>query len=85
MEQFRQAFSFAEQLITPVDDSHGKVDLWEANRLQLLEVGLQEQNIDVSGLCTVQHQQAFFSHRRPSRKNRPQWCNVDDDVKIGWK
>ena len=53
LEQFRQAFSFAEQLITPVDDSHGKVDLWEANRLQLLEVGLQEQNIDVSGLCTV--------------------------------
>ena len=63
LEQFWQAFSFAEQLITPVDDSHGKVDLWEANRLQLLEVGLQEQNIDVSGLCTVQHQQAFFSHR----------------------
>ena len=63
LEQFRQVFSFAEQLITPVDDNHGKVDLWEANRLQLLEVGLQEQNIDVSGLCTVQHQQAFFSHR----------------------
>ena len=63
LEQFRQAFSFADQLITPVDDEHGKVDLWEANRLQLLAVGLQEQHIDVSGLCTVQQEQTFFSHR----------------------
>lgn len=61
--QFQQAFSFAERLITPVDDTHGKVDLWEANRLQLLEAGLAEQNIDVSGLCTFQNHQTFFSHR----------------------
>jgi len=63
LAQFRQAFSFAERLITPVDDTHGKVDLWEANRLQLLETGLTEQNIDVSGLCTFQNHQTFFSHR----------------------
>lgn len=63
LEQFCQAFSFAEQLITPTDADHGQVDLWEANRLQLLEAGLAEQHIDVSGLCTVQHAQSFFSHR----------------------
>lgn len=63
LEQFRQAFDFADQLITPVDAAHGKVDLWEANRLQLLEAGLQDSNIDVSGLCTCQNHQIFFSHR----------------------
>lgn len=63
LEQFQQAFSFADRLITPVDETHGKVDLWEANRLQLLGAGLAEQNIDVSGLCTYQNHQTFFSHR----------------------
>lgn len=63
LEQFYQAFDFADQLIEPVDEAHGKVDLWEANRLQLLEVGLQSEHIDVSGLCTFQNHQHFFSHR----------------------
>ncbi len=63
LERFREAFSFAESIITPVDASHGKVDLWEANRLQLLEAGLEDANIDVSGLCTYQNHHIFFSHR----------------------
>ena len=63
LERFRDAFSFADKLITPVDAAHGKVDLWEANRLQLLEAGLLDCNIDVSGLCTCQNNHIFFSHR----------------------
>lgn len=68
LEQFRASFTYAENLITPVDDSHGKVDLWEANRLQLLEAGLQDIRIDVSDLCTYQHHQTFFSHRADQGK-----------------
>ncbi len=68
LERFRQAFSFAEQLIVPTDGEHGKLDLWEANRLQLLEAGLQENHIDVSGLCTFQKSQTFFSHRADQGK-----------------
>ena len=68
LERFRQAFSFAEQLIVPTDREHGKLDLWEANRLQLLEAGLQEHHIDVSGLCTFQNSQTFFSHRADQGK-----------------
>lgn len=71
LEQFRQAFSFADQLITPVDATHGKVDLWEANRLQLIEAGMVSNRIDVSGLCTFQHNRTFFSHRADRGKNRP--------------
>lgn len=68
LEQFYQAFSFADQLIDPVDDTHGNIDLWEANRLQLLEAGLQKEHIDVSGLCTFKNHQHFFSHRAENGK-----------------
>lgn len=68
LEQFRQVFSFADQLIVPVDETHGKVDLWEANRLQLLETGLLAEHIDISGLCTYQNRQSFFSHRADQGK-----------------
>lgn len=63
LERFYDAFSFSDKLITPVDATHGKVDLWEANRLQLLEAGLLDCNIDVSGLCTCRNNHIFFSHR----------------------
>lgn len=39
------------------------LDLVEANRRQLLELGLSRDNIDTANLCTVCHQKAFFSHR----------------------
>lgn len=63
LDQFRNAFTFSDKLITMTDDSHGMLDLWEANRLQLLEAGLKEDNVEVSGLCTVQYKKSFFSHR----------------------
>lgn len=40
------------------------IDLWEANRMQLLQSGLQPEHIEVSGICTYQHHDDFFSARR---------------------
>ncbi len=40
------------------------IDLWEANRIQLLQAGLQADRIEVSGICTYQHDKDFFSARR---------------------
>ena len=40
------------------------IDLWEANRLQLLEGGLLPNAIEVAGICTYQHFERFFSARR---------------------
>lgn len=40
------------------------IDLWEANRLQLLDCGVEEQKISVSGLCTYSLFDTFFSARR---------------------
>jgi YfiH family protein len=39
------------------------VDLPEANRQQMINCGIPEDNIDVSNLCTSCHQDLFFSHR----------------------
>jgi len=40
------------------------LDLWEANRMQLLAHGVLPENIEVAGICTYQHCEDFFSARR---------------------
>jgi len=45
------------------------IDLWEANRIQLLQSGLLPERIEVSGICTYQHHEDFFSARRVGIKS----------------
>ena len=40
------------------------LDLWEANRLQLLAYGVLPEHIEVAGICTYQNHEDFFSARR---------------------
>lgn len=40
------------------------IDLWEANRQQLLDFGVPGCQIEVSGICTYIHHDEFFSARR---------------------
>lgn len=40
------------------------IDLWEANRLQLLAFGVKETQIEVAGICTYQSFGTFYSARR---------------------
>ena len=40
------------------------LDLWEANRMQLLAHGVLPHHIEVAGICTYQHPDDFFSARR---------------------
>lgn len=48
----------------------GKIylDLWRANVLQLLEVGVPEDNIDVAGECTCCQSSWYYSYRAAQRK-----------------
>jgi YfiH family protein len=41
----------------------GRLDLWEANRLALVEAGVPTEQIEVAGVCTQCNAQRFFSHR----------------------
>lgn len=45
-------------------ESKWHLDLWEANRLQLLEQGVPEAQVSVSGICTYRQNDTFFSARR---------------------
>ena len=40
------------------------IDLWESNRLQLIKNGVEADNVVVSGICTYQNNDLFFSARR---------------------
>ena len=40
------------------------LDLWEANRMQLLACGVLPEHIEVAGVCTYQQHEDFFSARR---------------------
>ena len=55
----------AEGLCPPEDGVPGKymVDLKEANRRRLLQLGLRAENIDVSPDCTVCMSDVYWSHR----------------------
>lgn len=47
----------------PAAPGHLMLDLWRANRAQLLAAGLPAANISLSGLCTICHPDIFYSHR----------------------
>ncbi|HJA14721.1 MAG TPA: peptidoglycan editing factor PgeF [Candidatus Butyricimonas faecavium] len=40
-----------------------QLNLWEANRRQLRQVGVEDTCIEVAGICTVCHRDQFFSYR----------------------
>lgn len=64
VEKVQQSFCYWEELLRETGEQKWKLNLWEANRLPLLEAGVPAENIIMSGLCTVCHPHLFFSHRR---------------------
>lgn len=47
----------------PRRDGKMYFDLWQANRAQLVEAGLSEENIHVAGICTITRNDLFPSYR----------------------
>lgn len=45
------------------------LDLWEANRLQLIEAGIHPDHIEVAGICTYSTPDLFFSARKEGVKS----------------
>ena len=58
------AFDAHDELLTHTLPQKAKLDLWNANRHQLLEFGVPQGQIEISNLCTVIHNHAFFSARK---------------------
>lgn len=59
-----------DAVLAPVRAGRWLLDLWEANRRQLLDAGVPEDTVGVAGLCTACHPGLFFSHRRDRRTGR---------------
>ncbi|HJT25065.1 MAG TPA: peptidoglycan editing factor PgeF [bacterium] len=62
-KEFSDIFPWAPEVFTQSSARHWKLDLAEANARQLLEIGLQDENLIRSGLCTIRHNSLFYSHR----------------------
>ncbi|HEY8910382.1 MAG TPA: peptidoglycan editing factor PgeF [Desulfosporosinus sp.] len=61
--QFRASFG-ETPFLSPQGDGHYLLNLWEANRMLLMEKGVRPENIDVASICTADNPEWFFSHRR---------------------
>ena len=62
-EKFREAFPYHTDEI--IDSAGDKVhlNLWQANRLQLMDIGVKSGNIDMADTCTACKHQWFYSYR----------------------
>lgn len=63
IEAFEKAFSNSNELISNRHDDKAHVDLWLGNKTWLLNQGVPEENIEISGLCTYDNNETFFSAR----------------------
>lgn len=54
----------AELLKPSLNSGKAFLDLWEANKSILLDSGVPENNIEILGLCTYEHNELFYSARR---------------------
>lgn len=51
------------RVVEQVSDEKYKIDLWEANIINLIESGIDAKNITVSNICTYDNNEYLFSHR----------------------
>ena len=65
VDAVRANFSNSPALLKPsMNSGRAYFDLWEANQTVLTEAGIQEENIEVIGLCSFEHADLFYSARR---------------------
>jgi YfiH family protein len=63
IDRLRQEFSDTWSDFVSPKKNRWQLNLWEVNRRQLLDVGANEDNIVVSGICTSCNTQLYYSHR----------------------
>ena len=64
VKEFRQKLPFAEDVIMKdtVPERY-KIDLWETNKRILMDCGVEQNNIELTKICTMCHTDLFYSHR----------------------
>ncbi|MCC5911878.1 MAG: peptidoglycan editing factor PgeF [Clostridiaceae bacterium] len=64
IDQFNTNFTNTSRFVVSMGQDKYMLDLWEANRLILKEIGILDRNIIKSELCTCCNEDLFYSHRR---------------------
>jgi YfiH family protein len=64
VESVHRAFGKEAGLMIPQAGNKATLDLWKANKIQLLGFGVSESRIEIAGLCTVKNNDHFFSARK---------------------
>lgn len=64
IEKMSTAFGSTANLMTMKPNNKAQLDLWKANKIQLLQFGVPESSIEISNLCTVKNNSHFFSARK---------------------
>ncbi|KAB3533174.1 peptidoglycan editing factor PgeF [Alkaliphilus serpentinus] len=63
IEKFNRNFTNCQSFVIPKGGGKYTLNLWEANRLSLKEIGVLDRNIIISGLCTGCNPSLLYSHR----------------------
>lgn len=64
---FEEKFSTGGKLFTPTRENHALIDLFTANKDQLKDSGVREENIFTAPFCTMERTDLFFSYRKEKR------------------
>jgi YfiH family protein len=70
MGPVQEAFSFWREVASPRTEDRWSLDLAKANRLELMQIGLQEKNVHSLGMCTACRRDLFYSYRAEGRTGR---------------
>ncbi len=70
IDTFQQKFSKIDHIFKPTRENHALIDLHQANKEQLLSVGVNAANIYVAPLCTMERTDLFFSYRLERKTGR---------------
>ena len=67
VEQFDEQFDYSSDLFEPTENGHARIDLHLANKKQMIDIGLRQDNIYVAPYCTMERTDLFFSYRREKK------------------
>ena len=68
IDEFRKSFQCWSGFVKYKGEGKWDLDLWKANVYQLKEVGVKDDNITLSGLCTSCRNDLFYSYRKDKGK-----------------
>jgi copper oxidase (laccase) domain-containing protein len=68
IDAFADNFSYSDNYFEPTRPGHALVDLHLANKDQLIESGVNEDQISIAPFCTILHTDLFFSYRIEKKK-----------------